>query len=242
MPAGWIAAGSALLGAYSSSQQSDAAKDAANAQAGAAQAGIDQQNQQFAAVQKLLAPYVTAGTSSLAAQQDLNGTNGADAQAKAIAALQASPQYTSQLAAGNNNILQNASATGNLRGGNTQAALAQFAPGLLSSTINDQYARLGGMTSIGQNAAAGVGNAGMQTGSAVAALLAQQGAAQAGGALAAGKANAGYANSISSGLGTYYGLGGRFGTSTPAVTYGSDSSGYNGTQNNPSAYVSGGSF
>lgn len=217
MPAGWIAAGSALLGAYSSSQQSSAAKDAANTQAAAAQAGIDQQNSQFAAVQKLLSPYVTAGTGALTSQQDLNGVNGPDAQAKAIAALQASPQYTSQLAAGNNNILQNASATGNLRGGNTQGALAQFAPSLLTQTINDQYSRLGGMVSIGQNAAAGVGNAGMQTGGSIAALLQQQGAANAGGALAGGKADVGYAGAAASGLGTYYGLGGRFGTTTPST-------------------------
>ena len=237
MPAGWIAAGSALLSAYSSSQQSDAAKDAANTQAGAAQAGIAETQRQFDAVQKLLSPYVSAGTSALTRQQDLNGDNGADAQAKAIAALQASPQYTSLLAAGNNNILQNASATGNLRGGNTQAALAQFSPALLSSTINDQYARLGGMTSIGQNAAAGVGNAGMQTGSSIAALLQQQGAAQAGGALAGGRANVGYANAVSGGLGTYYGLGGRFGSSSgmnydysntynPSATMGNDQFGY----------------
>lgn len=239
----WVAVavgGAAVVGAGATMYASNQAGAASNAQSASAQAGIDQENSQFAAVQKLLSPYVTAGNSSLTAQQDLNGTNGTAAQASAIAALQASPQYTSALAAGNNNILANASATGNLRGGNTQGALAQFAPALLSSTINDQYSRLGSMTSIGQNAAAGVGNAGMQTGSSVAALLQQQGAATAGGYLASGNAATSYANTVNGAIGTYAGLGG-FKT-TPAVTYGSNPSGYNGTLNNPSAYVAGGPF
>lgn len=209
---GAVALGGAALvgGIFSANAQSDAASQAAGAQSASAQAGIAEQDKQFEAVQKLLAPYTTAGTSSLTAQQDLNGLNGQDAQAKAIAALQASPQYTSQLTAGNNNILANASATGGLRGGNVQGALAQFAPSLLSSTINDQYSRLGSMTSLGESAAAGTGNAALSTGNQVSSLLQQQGAAQAGGYLAQGKAQAGYANAITGALGQYVGMGGKF--------------------------------
>lgn len=205
-----VAGAGLVAGAYSSYQQGKAAKNAANAQSNAALAGIDEQDKQFQAVQKLLSPYVNAGTSGLTGQQDLLGANGADAQAKAIAALQASPQYTSQLAAGNNNILQNASATGGLRGGNTQAALAQFAPGLLSQTINDQYGRLGSISALGENAAAGTGNAALSTGNQISNLLQQQGAAQAGGYLAQGKAQAGYANALTGAIGTYFGMGGKF--------------------------------
>jgi hypothetical protein len=58
-------------------------------------------------------------------------------------------------------------ATGGLRGGNVQAALGQFQPQLLAQLIDQQYSRLGGLTSIGQNAAAGVGNAGMSTGNSI---------------------------------------------------------------------------
>lgn len=207
---GALIAGLAVAGAaaYSSHQQGKAAGNAANAQQAAAQAGIDEQDKQFQAVQKLLEPYTTAGTGALTGQQDLNGSNGADAQAKAIAALKASPQYTSALDAGNNNILQNASATGNLRGGNTQGALAQFAPQLLSQTISDQYGRLGAISSLGENAAAGTGNAALATGNQISSLLQQQGAARAGGYLAQGREQAGYANAISSGIGTYFGIGG----------------------------------
>lgn len=198
----------AAAGAYSANEQSKAARNASNAQQGAAQAGIDEQHNQFLAVQKLLEPYTTAGTKSITAQGDLNGTNGPEAQAAAIAALKASPQYTSALDAGNNNILQNASATGGLRGGNVQGALAQFAPSLLGKTIDDQYARLGSMSSLGENAAAMTGNAGIQTGQGVANLLQQQGAASAGGYLAQGKTQAGYANAVTGLIGSYFGMGG----------------------------------
>lgn len=219
-------AGATLVGGiYSANQQSKAANKAAGAQENAAQSGIDQQNQRFEAVQQLLAPYQQAGIPAIKAQGDLAGTNGNEAQAAAIAALQQSPAYTSQLQAGNNNILANASATGNLRGGNTQSALAQFAPSLLSQTINDQYARLGGLTSIGQNAAAGVGNAGMQTGNNITNLLQQQGAAQAGGYLADGRAQAGYANAVSGAIGAYAGMGGFRGTASPSAS-GSGNTGF----------------
>jgi hypothetical protein len=91
---------------------------------------------------------------------------------------------------GENAILQNASATGGLRGGNVQAALAKFRPQLLNQLIQQRFQNLGGITSIGQNAAAGTGNAGMNSANQITNLLQQQGAAQAGAALASGNAQA----------------------------------------------------
>lgn len=203
--------GGALL---SSSATKSAANTASNAQDRAAQLGIDQQNKQFEAVQKLLSPFVTAGTGSLTAQQDVLGLNGAGAQGMAINGIMSSPQYQALSQSGQDAILANASATGGLRGGNVQSALAQFQPALVSQLINDQYSRLGGITSLGQNAAAGVGNAGMQTGQNVSNLLQQQGAAQAGNALASGNAMAGVYNAFGNGLGMYAGMGGFGGTGT----------------------------
>lgn len=80
-------------------------------------------------------------------------------------------------------MLQQASATGGLRGGNIQAALAQFRPQMLAQAIEEQYGRLGGMTALGQRSAAGVGGAGMESAGQIAGLLGQQGAARAGGTL-----------------------------------------------------------
>jgi hypothetical protein len=108
-------------------------------------------------------------------------------------------------------LLQRASATGGLRGGNIQGALAQFRPALLNQAIEQQYGRLGGMTSLGQQSAAGVGTAGMQTGTNVANLLAQQGAARAGGELGEAKAFSGLFNLPAQVLGFQYGAGGKAG-------------------------------
>jgi hypothetical protein len=155
------------------------------------------QQQAATAGQAQLAPYATAGTGALKAQQDLAGLNGPQAQQAAIAQLQQSPEFTSKLDLGNRSILANASATGGLRGGNTQAALAQFSPQLLAQTINDQYSRLGGLTQTGLSAAGGVSN-----------LIQQGGAAAAGGALAGGKQQAGYWGALGNAAGWYAGLSG----------------------------------
>lgn len=201
--------GSAVVGGVLSSKaQKSAANTAANAQTSASEAGVAQQNKQFEAVQRLLSPYVNAGNGSLTGQQNLLGLNGDTAQAAAIGGIQNSSQFNMLKQQGENSILQNASATGGLRGGNTQAALAQFSPQLLNQLVQQQYSNLGGLTSIGQNAAAGVGNAGMTTGNNISNLLQQNGAAQAGNALAIGQANSQLYNTLGSSVGLYAGLGG----------------------------------
>lgn len=207
----WVAvavAGGTLIGGYmSSNAQEDAANTAAGAQTQSAQLGIDETRRQFDAVQKLLSPYVNAGTGALTGQQDLLGLNGKDAQSGAIAGIQSSPQFGALAQQGEDAILANASATGGLRGGNVQGALAQFRPQLLSSLIDQQYQRLGGLTQVGQASAAGVGSAGMQTGSNVTQLLQQQGAAGAGAALAGGRATTQNINGVTGALGTLAGSG-----------------------------------
>jgi hypothetical protein len=205
-------AGSTIVGGLmSSSATKNAANTAANAQVQAAQLGIDQQDKQFQAIQQLLSPFVVAGHNSLFDQQTLLGMHGDTLQQGAIDQLQKSPAFTSQLQLGENRILANASATGGLRGGNTQAALAQFAPQLLAQQIDAQYGRLGGITALGQNAAAGVGNAGMQVGNSISSLLMAGGNAQANGALLGGVADARLGSTISGALGQYLGKGGTFG-------------------------------
>lgn len=185
-----VVAGSVITGYMSSRAQSKAASTAADAQTEASQAGIDEQRRQFEAVQALLKPYIEAGTGALGAQQNLIGLGGAAKQQEAIAALEQSPQFQMLQQQGENALLQQASATGGLRGGNTQAALAQFRPQLLSQLIESQYGKLSGLTGIGQASAAGQAAAAQQQGSDIASLLGQQGAAQAGAALAAGQGRA----------------------------------------------------
>ena len=182
---GMFVAGSQLVG---SSMQASAAGDAAAAQGAASQAGIEEQRRQLDEMRKLLQPYTEAGIPALEQQQTLLGLKGPEAEQAAIARLTGGETFKALAQQGENALLQQASATGGLRGGNIQAALGQFRPQLLSSLIEQQYGRLGGMTSLGQASAAGVGAAGMETGTNIANLLGQQGAAEAGGILGEAKA------------------------------------------------------
>lgn len=191
-----VVAGSVITGYMGSKAQSSAAQTAAGAQEAATMMSIEEQRRQFDKLQEVLAPYVAAGTGgegvegALQAQQALVGLRGPEEQAAAIRAVEASPEMAAMVRQGEEALLQRASATGGLRGGNVQAALAQFRPQMLSQLINQQYERLGGLTRIGQASAAGVGAAGMEQAGAISNLLAQQGAAQAGAALASGQAQA----------------------------------------------------
>lgn len=175
-------------GLASAAIQANAAKKAGAQQAAAAQSGIDEQRRQFDLVRKLLDPYVTAGGQGLQAQLGLMGLNGPEAQRTAIQSIQSGSEFRTMVQEGDNAILQNASATGGLRGGNTQGALAQFRPQVLNSLINQQLQRFGGLATMGQSSAVGVGNAGQNMANNVSGLMQQQGAALAGASLARGQA------------------------------------------------------
>lgn len=197
---------SVVGGALSSRAQRKSANAAANAQIEASEMGVEEQRRQFDAVQKILKPYADAGLSGLTGQQNLLGINGTAAQQAAINNINNSSEMQTYLQQGENAILQNASATGGLRGGNTQAALAQFRPQLLNQMINQRYQNYAGLTSLGQNAAAGTGNAGMQTASNISNLYQQSGAAQAGAALAKGQASADMWNGVTGAIGQVAGM------------------------------------
>jgi hypothetical protein len=187
-----VVGGSAIVG---SSMQSKAAGKAADVQAGASEAGIEEQRRQFdistglsqqavaeqrkqyEEFQKLLAPYIQSGTQALTGfgayqaaglgavptlqryaaagvpaleeQQAISGLLGPERQAQAIAKIEQGAGYQQSVQAGEEAILQRASATGGLRGGNIQAALGQFRPALLQQAIENQYSRLGGLTALG---------------------------------------------------------------------------------------------
>ncbi len=228
-----IAVGGATL--ISGMAQADAAESAAAAQTGASQAGIEEQRRQFDKVQELLkpysmagekalgglAPFAAAGAPALEEQQALLGLRGPEAERAAIERIRSGETFQALAGQGEEALLQRASATGGLRGGNIQGALAQFRPALLSSLIDQIYGRLGGMTALGaettgnlarlgQASAAGTGAAAQTTGTNVATLLGQQGAAQAGAEIAQGRAFGAIPAAISGGLGLFSGLGGKF--------------------------------
>lgn len=223
-----------IVGSVTGSKQAaSAAQGAAATQSQAAQAGIDEQRRQFDALVQIMSPYVQAGTaalpgiqpymqageSALGQQTALLGLSGPEAQAQAIAGIESGSEFQALSRQGEEALLQNASATGGLRGGNVQAALAQFRPELLQSLINQQYAKLGGLSDVGaattqnlirtgQASAAGTGAAGLESASSIAGLLGEQGQAISGGQIASGAQAGQTFNTLSGGLGSFLSVGG----------------------------------
>jgi len=224
-----VVGGSQLVGSY---MGGEAAKEGAGIQAEASREGIAEQRRQFDALQTLMKPYVDIGKPAMAGyaayseagpeafqqQQALAGLLGPERQKQAIAQIEQGGGFQASVQAGEEALLQRASATGGLRGGNIQAALSQFRPQMLQQEIERQYGRLGGFSDIGretqanllkigQASAAGVGAQGVETGTNVANLLAQQGAARAGGVVGEAKAYGQLFNLPAQMLGFQYGAG-----------------------------------
>lgn len=130
---------------------------------------------QTTANNQALSPYTSAGAEATGAIEGLLGLNGNDAQAQAIQALEGSPLFKSLFRNGQEAILQNASATGGLRGGNVQSSLADFGADTLTKVIQQQLANLGGLSSQGLSAVNTGVQAGNQNTGAIANASQQQG-------------------------------------------------------------------
>lgn len=169
--------GSAVIGGVVSMS---AASKAGKAQVQAADRTAEEQRMAREEMRTLLNPYVSAGTPALQAQMAALGLSGPEAQQAYVTQQEQSPFFQSLAQQGKEAILQNASATGGLRGGNVQGALAQFRPALLNQFLDQQYGRLGGLTKIGQASAAGVGAAGQEAATQIGNAYTQAGQARAG--------------------------------------------------------------
>jgi hypothetical protein len=226
MPVGAVI-GAAVVGAGStalaSSSASKASARATAAQTQSQEQAIAEQRRQYDETRELLQPFVAAGSPALQAQLSILGLSGPEQQRAAIAQQEQSPFFQALARQGEEALLQKASATGGLRGGNVQGALAQFRPALLNQFIEQQYGRLGDITTLGQQSAAGVGSAGLRTGQNISGLLQGQGQIAAGGALAQGQAQANLFGGIgqaASSIGSFAasgGFGGRPGFSMTTV-------------------------
>jgi hypothetical protein len=169
-----------LLGGGS---QKKAVTQATNAQVDAYNKGIGEEQRQFDLTRSDFEPYLKAGTGALGQLGDLVGTNGAPQQQSAIDALKASPFYQTLFRTGEENVLQNASATGGLRGGNTERGLADFGSDTLMKTIQQQLSSLGGIAGMGEGATNSVAGFGASNADAITKLLGSIGGAQASGIL-----------------------------------------------------------
>jgi len=146
----WAAAAVVVGAGISYYATTKASETAAEAQTSAAEAGMSAEEREQARLRETLRPYVETGEDALKAQRALMGLEGVEAQKQAVDQVQQNPNFMALIQQGEGALLQNAAATGGLRGGNTQAALAQFRPQMLNQALQQQYQNLGGLTGIGQ--------------------------------------------------------------------------------------------
>lgn len=118
-----------------------------------------------------------------------------------IAKLKEGPLYQSLYANGEEALLANASATGGLRGGNTQRGLADFGRDTLAQVIENQFQKLGGLSGAGQQSGQFLGQMGQQSANNISSLAVGAGNARAGSYLAQGAASNNMWNQIGSTVG-----------------------------------------
>jgi hypothetical protein len=189
----------AAAGLAGSAIAAGATGSAARAQAAQQQSALAQQQHQFDVTQQNMAPWLGAGKTALGGQLDLLGLgqDGASGQQASIDQLQQSPLYQSLFRNGQNTILNNAAATGGLRGGNMQSSLANFGSDTLAQVIQQQLANLGGISNTGNQTAQNLGNLSQNNANAQSNQYNAIGSTQAGGILG----QAGIWNNAFNGLG-----------------------------------------
>ena len=87
-----------------------------------------------------------------AAANPYAGMTGAEAQQAAIQGITQSPLLQELTRQGEEALLQQAAATGGVRGGNIQGIMARYRPQMIQAEIDKQYARLQGLAGAGQSA------------------------------------------------------------------------------------------
>lgn len=176
-------------GLFGGGSQKKASQKATDALVAAANRGIDIQNQQYQQTRADYMPYTQAGNAAMADLSQL--VTGYDGNSAGLTArIKADPLYESLYRNGEEALLQNAAATGGLRGGNTQRGLADFGADTLSTVYQQILGNLGGVAGMGLGATGSVAGFGANAANATTDLTGQIGQAQANNFLAKGRINA----------------------------------------------------
>ena len=138
-------------------------------------AAVATQRGELDRLNEMMKPYIDAGRAGLSGLQNLIGLGGQDAQRTAIGEIEGGAEFGALTRSGENAILQNASATGGLRGGNIQRSLHGYREELLSSLINRQVGRYENLSDQGLNASTSSGQIGAGIASQTSELQAQGG-------------------------------------------------------------------
>jgi hypothetical protein len=232
MVAAAVAGGAIVGGVASSAIGGSAAKSAANTQADAANNAAQLQWQQFQQLQQNLAPYMQLGQNAIPTLQGLLTDGRLNPQFSfnpTEQQLEQTPGYQFTLQQGLKGVDNAASAKGLNLSGAQLKGIGQYTTGLADQTYQQQYQnalqnfqtnygvssdlynRYAGLVGLGQNAAAGIGNAGLQTANQAGNFLTSGANASAAGQIGAANAINGGIGSISQGAGLYGLLGGGFG-------------------------------
>lgn len=204
IPAG-IGLAASLIGG---SQSNRAINRASAAEQAAQREAIAEQRRQFDLTRQDYMPWTETGADALTGTgglADILGLNGPEAQAAAMGTIGQSPMLARLIEQGTEGVLQNASATGGVRGGNTIGALADFRSDAFNQVLNDQIGRLGGLAGAGGTMVGNLG--GLRAGMAgqISNSLGQIGSSQAGRFLGRAGVNNQMINNISGILGSIVG-------------------------------------
>ena len=169
----WWVAGAAVVGSVVSS---NGAKSAANTQAGATQAAIDEQARQYNQTREDYAPFRSAGVQALGQLQSDIGRMPTSAE------VMSDPGYQFGLTQGQQALDRKAAAAGGRVSGAALKAASQYATdyatngyGAAYQRRQDRLNRLAALAGIGQTSTMGTAQAGAQSSSAVGNLISNQG-------------------------------------------------------------------
>jgi hypothetical protein len=150
----------AAIGAHDNSK---AIGKATQAQIDASNKAIAEQQREYDTTRSDFMPFMEFGTGSLGQLGDLLGLNGNHKAQASIASLKASPLFSSLFNTGKEAVLQDASATGGVRGGDTQGALYELGSNTLAQVIQQQVQNLFGGAGVGEGSTGTVANIGAHT-------------------------------------------------------------------------------
>ncbi len=174
---------------FGAGSQKKAASKATQQMVDAYNRGIDIQNQQYQQTRSDYLPYTQAGNAAIGQLSDLVTGYRSDPDGL-TARIKSDPLYESLYRNGEEALLQNAAATGGLRGGNTQRGLADFGADTLSTVYQQILGNLGGVAGMGLGATGSVAGFGANNADNVTSLVGSIGQARANNSLARGRINA----------------------------------------------------
>ena len=176
-------------GLIGGSKAKKASRRAEQAQMDYLNRALAQQQSQFDITRSDYAPATSLLAPSIDGLRNLTGLNGDEAFQAGLDDIRAGPLYQNLYRSGEEALLQNAAATGGMRGGNMQTGLANFGADTLQQALMQQLSQYGGLAGLGMGATDSVSNFGAMNSQNASNLLSNMGQVRAGGLLTRGGIN-----------------------------------------------------